>query len=462
MGSTRGKVLWTCPYFFVKVGEFHEDDDKNLTEVKENDSSTDEVKTFFENIPKYVRIKSIEWPSHNKPVDEPHCGYIGEKCASQQGKTEYAAAVLGAMLLVAILVTLMFYRKWKIEQEIEGLLWKINIESLLGYRGDKLDTYPSRQSLGSILSGESRGSRLLGNYCQTATYRGSCVRYKELYFNDGKCKNMSRELMKEMKTMRELRNDNVCSFIGACVDNNCIILLTDYCAKGSLIDILGNPDIKLDMMFVASLIDDLAKGMMFLHKSELLVHGNLRSSNCVITSRWTLQVTDFGLYELRSTADNGYDKSSSGYGGVSEHGLQPGGFGSSDRADFADLADLYYKQLWVAPELLREAMREHKGSTSAVGSENGKMGLNGLYHGVPPKGTQKGDIYAFGIILYEIFGRTVDPVNGPYGESIYNHREIVRLVAAGGVSDQTDGCFGNQGTLYRNSIWSLTIHCQNC
>ena len=41
-----------------------------------------------------------------------------------------------------------------------------------------------------------------------------------------------RELMKEMKTMRELRNDNVCSFIGACVDNNCIILLTDYCAKG--------------------------------------------------------------------------------------------------------------------------------------------------------------------------------------------------------------------------------------
>ena len=127
------------------------------------------------------------------------------------------------MLLVAILVTLMFYRKWKIEQEIEGLLWKINIESLLvscmicriklrkiatkdlntkenystfffsqGYRGDKMDTYPSRQSLGSILSGESRGSRYLGNYCQTATYRGSCVRYKELYFNDGKCKNMSR------------------------------------------------------------------------------------------------------------------------------------------------------------------------------------------------------------------------------------------------------------------------------
>lgn len=107
MGSTAGKVLWTCKNFFVKVGEFHEDDDKNLTEIKEKDASTStEVdKTFFENIPKYVRIKSIEWASHNKPVDEPHCGYIGEKCASQQGKTEYAAAVLGGMLIFSLFFT---------------------------------------------------------------------------------------------------------------------------------------------------------------------------------------------------------------------------------------------------------------------------------------------------------------------------------------------------------------------
>ena len=42
---------------------------------------------------------------------------------------------------------------------------------------------------------------------------------------------------------------------------------------------------------------------MFLHDRELRTHGNLKSSNCVVNSRWTLQVTDFGLPELRQRAE---------------------------------------------------------------------------------------------------------------------------------------------------------------
>jgi len=38
--------------------------------------------------------------------------------------------LISVMLLLAIFLTLGIYRKWKIEQEIEGLLWKINPDCL--------------------------------------------------------------------------------------------------------------------------------------------------------------------------------------------------------------------------------------------------------------------------------------------------------------------------------------------
>lgn len=130
--------------------------------------------------------------------------------------------------------------------------------------------------------------------------------------------------MKEMRLLRELRHDNINSFIGACVEPTRILLVTDYCAKGSLYDIIENEDIKLDDLFIASLIHDLIKvtpigglttlnvtnekfifqGMIYIHNSQLMYHGNLKSSNCVVTSRWMLQVADFGLHELRNCAES--------------------------------------------------------------------------------------------------------------------------------------------------------------
>ena len=68
-------------------------------------------------------------------------------------------------------------------------------------------------------------------------------------------------------------------------------------------DILENDDIKLENIFIASMVNDLVKGMMHLHKTDLHFHGNLKSSNCVVTSRWVLQITDYGLHELRSAAE---------------------------------------------------------------------------------------------------------------------------------------------------------------
>lgn len=39
--------------------------------------------------------------------------------------------------------------------------------------------------------------------------------------------------------------------------------------------------------------------MAFLHNSVIVSHGNLKSSNCVVDSRFVLKITDYGLASFR-------------------------------------------------------------------------------------------------------------------------------------------------------------------
>ncbi len=102
--------------------------------------------------------------------------------------------------------------------------------------------------------------------------------------------------------MREIRHTNVNNFIGAMVDQDNIKLVTEFCSKGALFDLLNNPDVKLDLMFVASLISDLVNGMHFLHNStQLGVHGNLRHELLYI---WTERLSICFLLICLHEAEN--------------------------------------------------------------------------------------------------------------------------------------------------------------
>ncbi|XP_072387454.1 receptor-type guanylate cyclase Gyc76C-like isoform X1 [Diabrotica undecimpunctata] len=344
---------FSCDYQMRPVGQFYQSSDVNNS------------------LPRYeLNVNTqIYWPDgYNRPKDQPSCGFDNELCPkpNTQLNSIIAAGVLAIMLFCFGVITMSIYRKWKIEQEIEGLLWKISREEIQDYFNRDIVSSPSRLSLASASTYESRGG--LQVFATTAQYRGVVVRIKELNFS--RKKDISREVMKEMRLLRELRHDNVNSFIGACVQPTSILLVTDYCAKGSLYDIVENEDIKLDKMFVASLVHDLIKGMLYIHNSMLVSHGNLKSSNCVVTSRWVLQVTDFGLSEMRQCAESD---------SIGEH--------------------QYYRNLfWKAPEILRHPSHYLRGN-------------------------QKADVYSFAIILYEILGR-----KGPFGITGYEPKEIVDMV----------------------------------
>ncbi|KTG02253.1 hypothetical protein cypCar_00004472, partial [Cyprinus carpio] len=147
--------------------------------------------------------------------------------------------------------------------------------------------------------------------------------------------------------MRDVHNEHLTRFIGACIDPPNICIVTEYCPRGSLQDILENESITLDWMFKYSLVSDIVKGMAFLHNSVIVSHGNLKSSNCVVDNRFVLKIADYGLSSIRTESDT------------------------------EDAHSYYARKLWMAPELLRMEQ-------------------------FPPGGTQKGDIYSFGIILQEV------------------------------------------------------------
>ncbi|XP_068873177.1 retinal guanylyl cyclase 2 isoform X3 [Aphelocoma coerulescens] len=167
--------------------------------------------------------------------------------------------------------------------------------------------------------------------------------------------------------MKGLRHENVNLFLGFFSDCGIFAIVTEYCSRGSLEDLLRNEDMKLDWMFKSSLVMDLIKGIRYLHHQDF-AHGRLKSRNCVVDGRFVLKITDYGYNEILEAQKYPY--------------IQP----SPEEL------------LWTAPELLRDP-------------------------DMCRKGTFKGDIYSFAIILQEVFAR-----GPPYCTSQLSAEEIIKKV----------------------------------
>ena len=81
-------------------------------------------------------------------MDEPSCGYRNERCPDPTNRlrdSQIAAGILGFIFVSAVVVTLFVYRKWKVEQEIAGLVWKIDpLHIIVHQGGDGFDKSTSK------------------------------------------------------------------------------------------------------------------------------------------------------------------------------------------------------------------------------------------------------------------------------------------------------------------------------
>ncbi|GLV34372.1 uncharacterized protein CBL_00299 [Carabus blaptoides fortunei] len=300
--------------------------------------------------------KKIYWPGGkaDPPPDVPTCGYDNSKCPDT-ALPMYVFLSIGlvAAAILLVLVALCMYRRYKLEADINSMTWKVLWEDIIDLQetASRRDSLASSTKRGSQVTFMSELYSLGGDrqvFMPIGFYKNTKVAIKRL----APIKvDLSRVQLIRLKQMKDLQHDHLVKFHGACIDPPNCCILTEYCPKGSLQDILENDQFTLEWMIRISLIQDLVRGMTYLHQSEMKSHGSLSSTNCVVDSRFVLKITDFGLH-----------------------------FFNKHETPITDSYAFWRRQLWTAPELLRLPYP-------------------------PSEGTQKGDVYSFAIIIHEIVVR---------------------------------------------------------
>lgn len=154
-----------------------------------------------------------------------------------------------------------------------------------------------------------------------------------------------------------MRHPNIVTFVGTCFEQNDFYIVTEYMEKSSLKNVLENKKINLSVMEKLKICYDIAIAVYYLHfRKPQVFHRDLKSSNCLVDSNFRIKLCDFGLSKI-----------------YEELKIRLG------ESDFYQ-TNCTSTSFWMAPEFITE----------------------GLF-------TDKADIYAFGILMWEVMMRDTVP-----------------------------------------------------
>jgi len=296
-------------------------------------------------------------------------GYMGEQCSTQTA----AVMVPVALALIVVILLIAFGVRWKYQQvQLMAALmstdWKADWDNIRLRQNKQKSSMKSLMSMISMMSGKKENQDKVVSQNQ-AQWNGRDVVVKYIQKDDIE---LTEDIRWEIKQMRDLKHPNLCMFVGAVTESPHVSILNEVCGKGSLEDILSNDDIDLGWDFRYSMMKDIVRAMQYLNGSEIVSHGRLKSSNCLVDNRWTVKLADYGMKTFKGN----------------QHGVRvfspTAGIGISiPKGDEMEQCD-YYNLLWTAPEILA-------------------TGVSHPNH--VEYGTTEGDVYSFAIIMAEICTR---------------------------------------------------------
>jgi len=308
-------------------------------------------------------------------------GYSGDDCSMPWRTVLIVVLVLVVIgsILAVFCVKYCVARKSK-KDALENNDWIVNWADLKKHEDMMGKSGRSSMFLSALSMNQNREKKI----CNTGVWNGIDVHYQRIEKDTVPASN---EVRYEVKRMRDLKHENIVTFLGACLDAPNVSILTEIAPKGSLEDLLSNEDIKVPWDFRYPIMKGICQGMLKLHGSEIGRHGRLKSSNVLIDGRWTPKITGFGLHSIRRGANNVQQF---------DHINLKQNFVDMERADYGSL-------LWTAPEELIK----------------GYSHIDHVYMG----GTQENDVYSFGMLMSELCTR-----EHPFSEIMLEKKDIIDLI----------------------------------
>src|SRR4030095_13151286 len=155
------------------------------------------------------------------------------------------------------------------------------------------------------------------------------------------------DLVKMLKSRYIIQTFDVMEYEGA------MVIISDFAEMGSLRKVLENESIALPWETKWNFAEGIARGLDFLHNSNV-IHRDIKSHNILVTKNMEVKLADFGLAKIKKSA-------------------------KENKTEFSTKLKLEGTIPWMAPELFHQE----------------------------PVFSRKSDIYAYGMILWEIASRNI-------------------------------------------------------
>uniref|UniRef100_A0A8C7WLU1 Guanylate cyclase n=1 Tax=Oryzias sinensis TaxID=183150 RepID=A0A8C7WLU1_9TELE len=209
-----------------------------------------------------------------------------DKPGSELETQDIIVVVLGVTVAVVATLAFIFYRQNRKDRLLRKRWSHIN--------PDLISLLENNEH--NIVSLKIEEERKKMFQIRRALYDKKIVILKELKKSDG---NFNKAQRIELNALLHIDYYSLTKFYGTVKFDQGVFGVFEYGQRGSLRYVLNDkvsyPEgTFMDWEFKISVMYDIAKGMSYLHASDIQVHGRLKSTNCVVDNRMVVKITDFG------------------------------------------------------------------------------------------------------------------------------------------------------------------------